>query len=62
MEFDCCLVKYKSGESSYSYCYLLEVDGKDDYKQGLKDSGKADVSVIYKNTEKEAKEYNIEED
>ena len=49
-DFDCCLVKYKSGTQTFGYCYLLDNDEKEDYKKGLEDSGKEDVEVICSKT------------
>ena len=54
--YDCCFVKYKSGGSTNSYCYLLTEDEIDPYEVSLKDSGKTDVSVLCSTT-KSLKDY-----
>ena len=46
MAFDCFLVKYKSGGTANSYCILIEDNEIDNYKTGIKDTGKDEVSVI----------------
>ena len=50
MDLDCCLVKYKSGSNTYSYCDLISDDEKSDYKKNLEYSGKESVVVICSKT------------
>ena len=50
MELDCCLVKYKEGVKTISFCNLLSIEEKNDYETSLKDAGKGEVDVICSKT------------